>query len=71
VIGTAAGDGSARARIDPRVRKEKGKKKIRLRGDKDGARVRRARIADGRRVASPATTRGHGMGARTVHWRAQ
>ena len=36
------------------------------RGDKDGVRARRARIADGRRVASPATTRGRGMGVRTT-----
>jgi len=42
VIGTAAGDGSARARIDPRVRKEKGKKGY------GSAGIRTARERDGR-----------------------
>ena len=35
-------------------------------GIRTGARARRARFADGRRVASPAMTRGRGMGARTT-----
>ena len=35
-------------------------------GIRTSARARRARFADGRRVASPAMTRGRGMGARTA-----
>ena len=40
-------------------------------GDKDDARARQARFADGRRVASPATTLGRGMGARTASLESQ